>query len=316
MIPRDLPPASRDRLEIWGLCQLASSGEAPEESLFRSPGKGTCYTLRPEPRSAVPLQRFHIGPGAISDELADTPCTDVAVVVDTLNAVMGTAYTLDRIGVRDLVEYAMRLSRDFGEVYGRVRQWWNIEGDPWLERSPTAHLQLLSRMIMCRSKDGEERRVMHADHDPAVQSDLPPRRVWDLYSNRVLPYHNFRDSDMKKRSALGNNEHHLHQDCGPCRTAGLQSRTAPRCGQISTASGGQCRCRARRRSRTFAWNSSTWVRSSCGSTSYACASRAERRTSRPGSRSGRRTYRQSDRSSRARLGTDPASRTSTGSGSR
>ncbi|EKM51402.1 uncharacterized protein PHACADRAFT_200229 [Phanerochaete carnosa HHB-10118-sp] len=145
------------RMDIWGLCQLALSGEIPEENLFKSFRDGECYMLRPTPRSPVPLQWIHISPGAIPDALADMSLANVPYTLRNLNVVMGTAYTLEMEGMREFLEYAIRESRDFGEVYGhgicsateyspiiwvadedRVDVWTNINGNQWPAPTPRA----------------------------------------------------------------------------------------------------------------------------------------------------------------------------------
>ncbi|EKM56451.1 uncharacterized protein PHACADRAFT_92835, partial [Phanerochaete carnosa HHB-10118-sp] len=179
--------SEENRLNLWGTVQLAKSGRVSEKLLFRSQDadNGISFPLKPPRRSEVPLQRLHVGRGAIPNALADVPCDllSVADLLAKLNDVLGTSYPLGTPGLRDCLEYAASTSNDFGEVYGTLRPQWSI-------RQPGSNdfVTVLARMK--DRHDEDQRRRENAVRDHSIQdSQIPPRRVWDLYSNRVLPFH-------------------------------------------------------------------------------------------------------------------------------
>ncbi|EKM48790.1 uncharacterized protein PHACADRAFT_266097 [Phanerochaete carnosa HHB-10118-sp] len=186
--PEGLRSLSRKRARdvIWGSIQMAASGIVPAHNIFRfeSSGPGEIYTLTPLTPSTVPLQCVHIGQGAIPDALADIPrgLLPIDDLLAKLNSVLGTSYTLDTPGVRDCLKYALGSSHDFGEVYGTLRSEWSCWQGP--EDSAAALTRMKDRC------DEVQRKRDNAIRGHSIQnSRIPPRRVWDLYSNRVLPFH-------------------------------------------------------------------------------------------------------------------------------
>lgn len=164
------------RLIIWGLIKMAESGDVHDNLLFQSSGKGQYFTLLPDRLSTVPLQRVHIGPLAIPDEVADTPCSELDVVglLRELNVVMGTRYALGQPGLQASLRYIMKECSDFGKVYGVVRPWW---GNPYFSKE------------LARRKRRDREMRQHATAGQSIKThSVPPRRVWDLYSNRVVPF--------------------------------------------------------------------------------------------------------------------------------
>ena len=166
------------RRRLWGVVQLALSGAVSMETLFGLSGKGQAFTLRPIPRSLVPLQWVHVGTGTIPDRLGDTPCIDMSVstLLSVLNSVLGTEHTLHTPGVQDLLEHVRSIARDFGEVYGILCPWWS--------RDPSTALQRMEQ----RRREIFELRIGAIRESWIESSRIPPRRVWDLYSNRVLSF--------------------------------------------------------------------------------------------------------------------------------
>ncbi|GJE98182.1 hypothetical protein PsYK624_144040 [Phanerochaete sordida] len=169
------------RIFVWGIIQMAEQGIA-EQLLFNSAtsGKsGRCFSLIPSPRSLIPLQWAHFGPGAISDALANTPChtLDVDGVLRTLNDVLGSDHTLAMPGLRPCLEHFLCTSQDFGYLYGIFRGHWHAD-----------FVCLLSDLSRKQVRDEEMRRnVLREGY--IKDSNIRPRRAWDLYSNRVLPYY-------------------------------------------------------------------------------------------------------------------------------
>ncbi len=123
----------------------------------------------------------------ISSALADTPCTVLGIdgVVAKLNATLGTSYTLGSrilrlLGIATLESilkpYVAR-NVDFGTVYAHLRPYWY-----YYDVAAIAH-ELHTR----EEKDREMRREVLV-HDRITRRNVHPRRVWDLYANRVVPY--------------------------------------------------------------------------------------------------------------------------------
>lgn len=169
----------RARLMTWGIIKMAHSSIVPQESLFKSSGAGEVFSLVPEPRSSIPLQWAHFGPGAIPNTLADRPCAtmDVGELLAKLNGVLGTGHELDMLDLRRCLEHFLHTSRDFGHIYGILRGYW-----------ATDFAVLLSKFAHEQEHDQSmRRRVLYGGY--ITDSRMRPRRVWDLYSNRVLPFY-------------------------------------------------------------------------------------------------------------------------------
>ncbi|SJL14997.1 uncharacterized protein ARMOST_18477 [Armillaria ostoyae] len=128
---------------------------------------------------SVPNQRTYTGrKSVIPSALADTPCATLGVqgVLDQLNATLGTAYALDTPSLSYVLEDFIKNNYDFGTAYGRLRR-----------------MQFNSRRILqdelsrLEEKDRKDRQDALVDNR-IITPELPPRRVWDLYSNRVVPW--------------------------------------------------------------------------------------------------------------------------------
>ncbi|KAK0438762.1 hypothetical protein EV421DRAFT_938706 [Armillaria borealis] len=123
----------------------------------------------------VPKQRSYTGPGpAVPCSVADTPCATLGVqgVLDRLNASLGTSHMLNTVILEDFIER----NYDFGTAHAFLRPVWNT-------KNPSSIQDELRRREgkdrECRQKALEGNRI--------VDPNLRPRRVWDLYSNRVVP---------------------------------------------------------------------------------------------------------------------------------
>ncbi|KAK0198111.1 hypothetical protein F5146DRAFT_1157673 [Armillaria mellea] len=128
----------------------------------------------------VPKQRAYTGSKlVISSSLADTPCSSFGIqgLLDSLNTTLGTSYTLDTPSLSSVLKDCIAKKYDFGTAYGRLRR-------TWCNQSRTAiQLELWEREakdINWRRKAVKGSRIV----DPRIK----PRRVWDLYSNRVVPW--------------------------------------------------------------------------------------------------------------------------------
>ncbi|GJE89222.1 hypothetical protein PsYK624_053170 [Phanerochaete sordida] len=104
-----------------------------------------------------------------------------AALLAHLNLIVGTNHLLSTRGVRDLVEHIRRSSYDLGEAYGKVRHWWH---DANLATTGRKHYATLQEDEAAYNSFRRS-----ATCDFSLQTSLlPPRRVWDLHSNRVLPF--------------------------------------------------------------------------------------------------------------------------------
>ncbi|KAK0449805.1 uncharacterized protein EV420DRAFT_765756 [Desarmillaria tabescens] len=129
----------------------------------------------------VPLQRsYTVKARVISSRLADTPCTTLGVqgLLDLLNTTLGTSYAQDSPSLSSLLEDCIANNYDFGMAYGRLRRIWYTCND-WRTVRGTFHRW---------EKEDREMRQKALDGNRIVKPYLPPRRVWDLYSNRVVPW--------------------------------------------------------------------------------------------------------------------------------
>ncbi|KAK0230063.1 hypothetical protein IW262DRAFT_376372 [Armillaria fumosa] len=120
-------------------------------------------------------QRSYTGRKVIPSALADALCADLRVngVLEELNTMLGTSYPLD--SVISILDSYIAQNVDFGTAYAYLRPYWYD--------IPTIEHELRAR----EEKDREMRRSVLVD-DRITTLDVPPRRVWDLCANRVVPY--------------------------------------------------------------------------------------------------------------------------------
>ncbi|KAK0456845.1 hypothetical protein EV421DRAFT_1896040 [Armillaria borealis] len=127
----------------------------------------------------VPNQRAYIGrKPVISSSLADTPCSSLGIqgLLDLLNTTLRTSYTLD-ISLSSALKDCIAKNYDFGTAHGRLRKTWCDLG--W------SIIQI--KLWELEAKDLKRRRNA-LDGSRIVDPNMEPRRVWDLYSNRVVPW--------------------------------------------------------------------------------------------------------------------------------
>ncbi|KAK0443374.1 uncharacterized protein EV420DRAFT_1649307 [Desarmillaria tabescens] len=116
----------------------------------------------------------------IPSTLADTPCANFTVqkLLKKFNTTLGTSYTRPTGGVYSALEDCISKNYDFGTAYAHLRPFWND-----LEKLTTIVDELSNREVRYQK--------MLQDvlvEDRIISTSVPPRRVWDLYSNRVVPY--------------------------------------------------------------------------------------------------------------------------------
>ncbi len=128
----------------------------------------------------VPKQQTYTGrKPVIPSSLADTPCTKLGVagLLDKLNTTLGTAYTLKIPSLSSVLQTCISNNYDFGVAYGHLRpMWYSVNWTTVEDELYTRELQdqrMRQEALVCNR---------------IINPNMPPRRVWDLYSNRVVPY--------------------------------------------------------------------------------------------------------------------------------
>ena len=174
------------RTLIWRLVVAQTRSPDPSAFTLPTPCGFSTYTLTPKsppcPSTVnVPLQQLHTSPLAIPPELADESCTTLAPddILLKLNTILGTNRVMDA-ELASCIDRCIQRDWDLGTTYGHLRLWWRL-GD---------NFSSAMRQIGMRREDWELKFGQPPEfgsrliHDPWT---YPPRRVWDLYSNRVLP---------------------------------------------------------------------------------------------------------------------------------
>ncbi|KAK0488229.1 hypothetical protein EDD18DRAFT_1359658 [Armillaria luteobubalina] len=129
----------------------------------------------------VPLQRSYTGTKpVIPSSLADTPCASLgtAGLLDLFNTILRTSHTLDTPSLCSVLQDCIRNNYDFGTAYGRLRTVWP-GGDHYGDIQDNLH----RREVL----DWYRRENALVRHE-IIKPYLQPRRVWDLYANRVVPW--------------------------------------------------------------------------------------------------------------------------------
>ncbi|KAK0201280.1 hypothetical protein DFS33DRAFT_1490524 [Desarmillaria ectypa] len=127
----------------------------------------------------VPKQRAYTGRRpVIPSSIADTPCADLGLqgILDQLNIILETSYSLDTPSISSVLEDCISNNYDFGTAYGRLRYVWR-----------KVKYSTVQDQLRIREKKDQKRRREALVGNRIVNPYLQPRRVWDLYSNRVVP---------------------------------------------------------------------------------------------------------------------------------
>ncbi|SJL05373.1 uncharacterized protein ARMOST_08740 [Armillaria ostoyae] len=152
-----------------------STGQSPEVTISSWTEIG-----QTEESVKVPEQRAYTDrEPVISSALADTLCSSLGIqgLLDLLNTTLGISYTLDTPSVSFVLKDCVAQEYDFGTAYGRLRLTWRNQ------RQSIIQVELWKReakVIKRRRKAVKGGRI--------VNPNVGPRRVWDLYSNRVVPW--------------------------------------------------------------------------------------------------------------------------------
>ncbi|KAK0491912.1 hypothetical protein EDD18DRAFT_1465669 [Armillaria luteobubalina] len=133
----------------------------------------------PEATISVLKQRTYTCRGPIiPSSLADIPCPRLGVdgLLEKLNTILGTSYTLEIHSLRSLLETYILKDYDFGTAFSRLRPFWydDLTG-------------IKDKLHSREACDWQMRQDVLANNK-ILSHCLPPRRVWDLYSNRVIPW--------------------------------------------------------------------------------------------------------------------------------
>ena len=139
------------------------------------------YTLVPNTGSHhnIPLQRIHRSEWAIPSELAGKLCHDFTV--EELSRTIQHILVSHRLLDNDLKGYlvdAQRKHWDIGTLYAHLRPWWYSQ-DPFG--------RLIHKMNIQKGRDRYLRKRPEHNSKEITVFRIPPRRVWDLLSNRVVP---------------------------------------------------------------------------------------------------------------------------------
>ncbi|KAK0474874.1 hypothetical protein IW261DRAFT_1289775, partial [Armillaria novae-zelandiae] len=97
-------------------------------------------------------------------------------VLYLLNITLETSYTIDNPSVSSVLKDCMAHNYDFGTAFGRLRSVWG-EGIPDIQVE-----------LQKREAEDIDRRTKALSGSRIVNPQMEPRRVWDLCSNRVVPW--------------------------------------------------------------------------------------------------------------------------------
>ncbi|KIP03870.1 hypothetical protein PHLGIDRAFT_222771 [Phlebiopsis gigantea 11061_1 CR5-6] len=168
---------------------------APSESA-RNASPQALYTLQartPPSTPVLPLQRIHVSSSAIPASLADTAISDASELLAFLNKIFGTFVSLDPDLETFLMEW-IAMGYDLGLIYGWLRPvWQKLASRNLVYVREIIHTHRLLDEDIRRPVDGSDWGAfpwrLYAHRATMYNHKIPPRRVWDLYSNRVIPYH-------------------------------------------------------------------------------------------------------------------------------
>ncbi len=120
-------------------------------------------------------QRSFTGKWVIPSSLANTPCANLGLdgVLQKLNTMLGTSYTLDPI--LSVLHSFVAQGLDFGAAYAYLRSYWD-------------DMHAIKHNLCTGELNDSSMRRRVLVHGRIVDADVPPRRVWDLCANRVVPY--------------------------------------------------------------------------------------------------------------------------------
>ncbi len=97
-------------------------------------------------------------------------------LLEKLNIILGTSYTLEMRSLCSVLEAYIIKDYDFGTAFSYLRPFWYNDLTAVKDKPHT------------REACDQQMRQDVLVNDKIIHRLLPPRRVWDLYSNRVVPW--------------------------------------------------------------------------------------------------------------------------------
>ncbi len=131
------------------------------------------------PPTKVPLQEQYVGLAPIiSSAQSSESCANITAdeLLNRLNDVLRTTYTIDMPFLREHLEECISMKYDFGMAYALLRPRWFDDFS-----------KLKSILAVCQKEDEKMRLDALDSIEGRITALLRPRRVWDLYANRVVP---------------------------------------------------------------------------------------------------------------------------------
>lgn len=119
----------------------------------------------------------------IPSALANTLCADLSIseLLEKFNAALGTSYNQLTGGVCSVLEDCILKNYDFGTAYACLRPFWNHFR---FKKKLATIVDELSNREVRQQKMLQDVLV----EDKILVSYVPPRRIWDLCSNRVVSW--------------------------------------------------------------------------------------------------------------------------------
>ncbi|KLO14820.1 hypothetical protein SCHPADRAFT_825728 [Schizopora paradoxa] len=121
---------------------------------------------------------------------ADTKSSSPEQVLAKLNAIFGTSLDINYGSLRSRLQSFIKQDLDFGAIYARLRSCWPRDRDHIDARDDAVKLE--NGFVEAKRRGASD--VRHRKASTGVQTinaphSIKPRRLWDLYANRVVPYH-------------------------------------------------------------------------------------------------------------------------------
>ncbi|SJL08792.1 uncharacterized protein ARMOST_12162 [Armillaria ostoyae] len=138
-------------------------------------------TGRTESSISVPDQRsYHGAKPVISSSLANTPCANLGVagLLEKLSITLRKPYTLEIHSLSSVLGACITQEYDFGTAYGYLH--------PVL--CECENLTDVEDELRARKEWDREMRESVLVNNRILNNIVLPRRIWDLYSNRVVPW--------------------------------------------------------------------------------------------------------------------------------
>lgn len=152
----------------------------------------------------VPLQiKFEYLPrmpaSVLTPAEADLKCSSLGVqsLLVKMNDFMGTAHVPDRLaGLERLLKWCLDENEDLGYVYAMLHPRWHMLSPSTTSSSSSTSSTPSSDPAESILEDLKKRKLldrllrrtaMASDGKVVANPKIPPRRLWDLYANRVVP---------------------------------------------------------------------------------------------------------------------------------